>query len=101
MGAFVTLHLLQVLGKKKGNQFRRLRGLSYFSLKKESGSRNMNIYINIFSILLYGTWYKDRNLKLKLLRCVVEVGRKEWKGEENPFSHNYNFEETQNSRRNS
>ena len=61
-------------GEKEGNQFRRLRGLSYFSLKKECASRNMKICINIFSILLYGAWFQDRILKLELLRCVVEGG---------------------------
>jgi hypothetical protein len=43
-----------IMGKKKGNQFRGLRELLYFSLNKECASRNMKIYTNIFSILLYG-----------------------------------------------
>ena len=64
-----------IMGKKKGNIFRRLRGQSYFSLKKDCGSRNIKIFINIFFSPLYGAWFEDRVLKLKLLRCVVEGGQ--------------------------
>jgi hypothetical protein len=52
MGAFFTLPLLQLWGKIKGNQFRSLLALPYYSIKKESGSRNIKIYIKSFSVLL-------------------------------------------------
>jgi hypothetical protein len=57
--------------EKKGNQFRRLRELSYFLLKKGDGSRNMKFYINIFPILFTVYGLKIGLLKLKLLRCVM------------------------------
>jgi hypothetical protein len=59
-----------IMGKKV-NQFRILRGLSYFSNKKEGGSINMKIYINIFPLCFTAL----RIVNLKLLRCVAEGGR--------------------------
>ena len=53
-GCLYYSSLAAIMEKKKGNQFRGLRGLSYFSLNKECASRNTKIYTNIFSILLYG-----------------------------------------------
>jgi hypothetical protein len=45
----------------------------------------MKIYINIFSIPLYSTWFKHVILKMKLLGFVVEGVRKLRKGNENSF----------------
>jgi len=75
VGAFMQYAAIMG-GKRRGNQFRRLRGLSYFLIKKECGSRNMkNFYNSIFHFALRCTvWRSDFETETVQDVSLMEAG---------------------------